>query len=404
MRKMLAAKTRLIMATSLLFGGSAWATDEADSAAIEALVNDTIAPLMDEHRIPGMAVAISTNGQQHYFNYGFANQEADIPVTDATLFELGSVSKVFTAALAGYAQSSGALSLSDPASQFLPALKGSAFDGITLLELGTYTAGELPLQFPDAVENEEQMIDYYRQWQPVSAPGSHRLYSNPSIGLLGYLTAQRLDKPYETLMEEVLFAPLGLEHSYFQVPEGQQAHYAYGYSKEDEPVRVNPGVLDAQAYGLKSTAADVLTFVEANMKGAGLESGMDESKLHEDTLDESLSHALEITRTGYFGFGNMTQGLGWESYTYPVALEQLLEGNSLEMILEPNPANRLSPPLTPRQDALYNKTGATNGFGAYVAFVPSEQIGIVLLANRNYPNSARIEAAHHILTALTDAP
>ncbi len=390
MRKMLAANCGLFMTGSLLLNGSAWASGTSESADIEALVNDTIAPLMAEHRIPGMAVALSINGQQHYFNYGLANQEAGIPVTDETLFELGSVSKIFTAALAGYAQASGALSLADPASRYLPELEGSAFDEITLLELGTYTAGELPLQFPEDVQSEEAMIDYYRQWQPESAPGSHRLYSNPSLGLFGDLTAQSLGQPFEMAMQEALFAPLGLEHSYFQVPEAQQAHYAYGYSKDDEPIRVNPGMLDAQAYGLKSTAADVLTLVEANMDGAG--------------LNEPLSQALAATRTGYVEVGNMTQGLGWESYAYPVALDQLLAGNSLEMILQPNPANRMTPPLAPRQEALYNKTGATNGFGGYVAFVPSEQIGIVLLANRNYPNQARIEAAHHILTELTQAP
>lgn len=395
MHKMLAANTRLIMAGSLLIGSSAWAFEETDSERIEALVNDTITPLMAEHRIPGMAVALSIDGQQHYFHFGSADQEAGSPVTEETLFELGSVSKIFTATLAAYAQSSGALSLSDTASRYLPALEGSAFDGITLLELGTYTAGELPLQFPDAVQNEETMIGYYRQWRPESAPGSHRLYSNPSLGLFGYLAAQSMGKPFETLMQEALFAPLGLEHSYFQVPEAQQAHYAYGYSKEDEPVRVNPGMLDAQAYGIKSTAADVLTFVKANMDDAGLS---------ENELDEPLRQAMAATRSGYFSVGNMTQGLGWESYAYPVALEQLLEGNSLEMILEANPAKRLSPPLAPRQEALYNKTGATNGFGGYVAFVPSERIGIVMLANRNYPNQARIQAAHHILTALTKAP
>ncbi|MGQ7250612.1 class C beta-lactamase [Vreelandella titanicae] len=387
---MLAANCGLIMTGSLLLNGSAWASSTPESADIEALVNDTIVPLMTEHRIPGMAIALSINGQQHYFNYGLANQEAGIPVTDETLFELGSISKIFTASLAGYAQASGALSLSDPASRYLPELEGSAFDEVTLLELGTYTAGELPLQFPESVQSEEAMIDYYRQWQPESAPGSHRLYSNPSLGLFGYLTAQSLGQPFEMAMEEALFTPLGLEHSYFQVPEAQQANYAYGYSKEDEPIRVNPGMLDAQAYGLKSTAADVLTLVEANMSGA--------------ELNEPLSQALAATRTGYFEVGNMTQGLGWESYASPVALDQLLAGNSLEMILQPNPANRLTPPLAPRQEALYNKTGATNGFGGYVAFVPSEQIGIVLLANRNYPNQARIEAAHHILTKLTEAP
>lgn len=399
MRGMLATKNNVIIATSLLFGSSAWAVETHESAAIEALVNDTIAPLMDEHRIPGMAVALSIHGQQHYFNYGLANQEAGLPVTEETLFELGSITKIFTAALTGYAQASGALALSDPASQHLPKLEGSAFDEITLLELGTYTAGELPLQFPEGIHSEEEMIEYYRKWQPESAPGSHRLYSNPSIGLMGYLAAQSLDQPFETLIEEALFAPLGLKQSFFQVPDEQQANYAYGYSKEDTPIRVNPGMLDAQAYGLKSTAADVLTFVEANMSGAGLETKDEASK-----LGEPLRQALAATRTGYVEIGNMTQGLGWESYHYPVALEPLLEGNSLEVVLQPNSANRLTPPLAPRQAAFYNKTGATNGFGGYVAFVPSEQIGIVLLANRNYPNQARIEAAYQLLTALTETP
>lgn len=390
MRKILAANCGLIMTGTLLLNGSAWASSTPESADIESLVNDTIAPLMAEYHIPGMAVALSINGQQHYFNYGLANREAGIPVTDETLFELGSVSKVFTAALASYAQASGALSLSDPASRYLPELEGSSFDEINLLELGTYTAGGLPLQFPASVQSEEAMIDYYRQWQPEFPPGSHRLYSNPSLGLFGYLAAQSLGKPFEMAMKEALFAPLRLEHSYFQVPEVEQANYAYGYSKQDEPIRVNPGMLDAQAYGLKSTAADLLTLVEANISDAG--------------LNEPLHQALEATRTGYFEINNMTQGLGWESYAYPVALDQLLEGNSLEMLLEANPASTLNPPLPPRQEALYNKTGTTNGFGAYVAFVPSQQLGIVLLANKNYPNQARIRAAHHILTTLTEAP
>lgn len=388
MHGIVAVKTAIIMAGACCVGSPAWALEEADEANIEALVNDTIGPLMAEHRIPGMAVALSINGDQHYFNYGLADQEADIPATEETLFELGSISKVFTATLAAYAEANDALSLSDPASQYVPALEGSAFDEITLLELGTYTAGELPLQFTDTVQDELAMIDYYRQWQPESPPGSQRLYSNPSMGLFGYLAAQSLGKRFETLMEDNLFAPLGLDNSYYQVPEQQQSYYAYGYSQDDEPIRVNPGMLDAQAYGLKSTVADVLAFVEANMEDA--------------KQDEPLQQAMTTTRKGYFDVGNMTQGLGWESYAYPVALDELVQGNSLEMILDANPVNRLSPPLAPRQAALYNKTGSTNGFGGYVAFVPSEQLGIVMLANRNYPNQARIEAAHHIFTALTD--
>lgn len=96
----------------------------------------------------------------------------------------------------------------------------------------------------------------------------------------------------------------------------------------------------------------------------------------------------------------MTQGLGWEMYPWPTDLDRLIAGNSAKMALEANEAARLDPPLPPRKNVLINKTGSTNGFGAYVAFVPAEGIGIVMLANKNYFIPARVKAGHQILTAL----
>ena len=96
----------------------------------------------------------------------------------------------------------------------------------------------------------------------------------------------------------------------------------------------------------------------------------------------------------------MTQGLGWEIYPYPVSRERLLAGNSADMALKANPAEKLDPPMAPRDDVLINKTGSTNGFGAYAVFIPARRLGIVMLANRNYPNPVRVEAAYAILSAL----
>ena len=98
----------------------------------------------------------------------------------------------------------------------------------------------------------------------------------------------------------------------------------------------------------------------------------------------------------------MTQGLGWELYPYPVTQDRLLAGNSTEMAMQAQTVQWLNPPQLQQKNVLINKTGSTGGFGAYVAFVPSKDIGIVILANKNYPNPERVKIAHTILTALTE--
>jgi beta-lactamase class C len=371
----------------LIFVAHAQASDGLDRSRIAGEVDRAISAVMAEYDVPGMAVGITVEGRRFTFNYGVAAKDAGRKVVDDTLFEIGSISKTFTATLGAYAQARGALSLTDKASKHLPALAGSSFDRISLLDLGTYAAGGLPLQFPRSVNSRDEMLAYFRQWRPAHAAGTHRVYSNPSIGLFGHLAARSLGEPFEEVMEGKLFPMLGLARTHIRVPPGRMDDYALGYSKAGKPVRASRGVLGPEAYGVKTTAADLLTFLEANMDGAG--------------LDRTLREAIATTQTGYYRVGNTTQGLGWEMYAYPTDLDRLLAGNSAQMALKPNKVTRFEPPLPPRRDVLVNKTGSTNGFGAYAAFVPSKRIGIVLLANRNYPIPARVKAAHRILSALT---
>lgn len=378
-----------LAALAVLFIATGSRAAEPDARTrIAAAVASAIQPVMHDYQIPGVAVAVTVDGKRYYFNYGVASTQSRRPVTQDTLFELGSVSKIFTATLAGYALASGALSLSEPASRYLPALRGSAFDHVSVLELGTYTAGGLPLQFPDDVTDTRTMIGYFRNWRPAYAPGTQRLYSNASAGLFGLLAANSLNASFVPLLEQTLFPQLGLTHSYIRVPASEMGEYAQGYTKTGEPIRVRPGVLDAQAYGVKSTSADMIRFVEANLNPAGL------------GLDARLQRAIAATHTGYFRIGDMTQSFGWELYAYPVTLDRLVAGNAPQMSFKANPALRLTPPQRPRSATLLNKTGSTNGFGTYIAFVPSADVGIVLLANKNYPIEARVRAAYAILTVL----
>jgi beta-lactamase class C len=376
-------------ASLLLSGTSACLAASQPDSPLKPLVDAAIRPLMQQQDIAGMAVAITIKGQPHYFNYGLAVKEQQKPVTADTLFEVGSVSKLFTATLGAYAQASGKLSFDEPASHYLPALKGSAFERISLLQLGTYSAGGLPLQFPEQWDSQDKMLGYYQGWKPTYAPGAQRLYSNPSIGLFGYLAAQSLGQPYPRLMEQKLFPQLGLQHSYIRVPDAQMGNYAQGYGKDGKPVRLSPGAMDAEAYGVKTSAADLLRFLEANLKP--------------ESLPQPWQQAIATTHTGYYQVEGMTQGLGWEMYPYPLSLDALLAGNSSQMAFEPHPTRWLTPPQAPQANTLLNKTGSTSGFGAYVLFIPGKDIGLVLLANKNYPNAERVKVAHALLDALDDA-
>ncbi|MDH1270048.1 beta-lactamase [Rhizobium pusense] len=360
----------------------------AEEARLKAITDAAIKPIMEKNGIPGLAVGISVDGESYIFTYGAMSKSTGQPVTAETLFELGSISKTFTATLATYAEANGHLSLSGRVKDYLPGMKGTAFGDVTLTHLGTHTAGGVPLQVPDNVKTETQLLAYLKSWKPSYGVGTHRTYANPSIGMLGYITAKAMGQGYDAAMQDTLFPALGLKDTFTVVPQAKLANYAQGYTRNDEPARLTPGILSSEAYGVRSTATDMIRFVNANL---GLEK-----------LDGKIRQAIASTHTGYFAVGAMTQDLVWEQYAQPVALKTLVQSNS-GALLKTVPVQEIAPPLKPGQDVFVNKTGSTNGFGAYVAFIPQRKLGIVILANKNYPNEDRVTAAVEILTTVDKA-
>jgi len=78
----------------------------------------------------------------------------------------------------------------------------------------------------------------------------------------------------------------------------------------------------------------------------------------------------------------------------------MMLGNGYDFILKPQPVKVVSLATPQSRDRLFNKTGSTDGFGGYVVMIPSRQIGIIMLANRNTPNEARVQAAYTLLKTL----
>ncbi len=353
---------------------------------VRTVVARAVRPVMKQYGIPGMAVGVTLRGRHFVFTYGVASKATGKPVDDATLFEIGSITKTFTASLVAYAQLSGKLALSDRVGADVPALRTASAGRVRLVNLGTHTAGNFPLQFPDDVKNDDDALTYYGRWKPSHPAGTYRLYSNPGVMLLGLSAAETMHAKFATLMQREVFAPLGLHNTFLAVPGDRFSSYAQGYTDADEPRRLSPGPLAAEAYGIRTTAPDMLRFIDANMNLV--------------ELDATLRRAIVETHSGFYQLGAMTQDLIWEQYGYPVSLAVLLRGNSDDIVFEEHPVRTIDPPSGPRSGVWINKTGSTSGFAAYVAFVPRQTIGIVLLANKAYPIEARVTAAYRIVKGL----
>jgi beta-lactamase class C ACT/MIR len=383
--RLLMMKKSLCCALLLGISCSALATPVSEKQLAEVVAN-TVTPLMKAQSVPGMAVAVIYQGKPHYYTFGKADIAANKPVTPQTLFELGSISKTFTGVLGGDAIARGEISLDDPVTRYWPQLTGKQWQGIRMLDLATYTAGGLPLQVPDEVTDNASLLRFYQNWQPQWKPGTTRLYANASIGLFGALAVKPSGMPYEQAMTTRVLKPLKLDHTWINVPKAEEAHYAWGY-RDGKAVRVSPGMLDAQAYGVKTNVQDMANWVMANMAP-------------ENVADASLKQGIALAQSRYWRIGSMYQGLGWEMLNWPVEANTVVEGSDSKVALAPLPVVEVNPPAPPVKASWVHKTGSTGGFGSYVAFIPEKQIGIVMLANTSYPNPARVEAAYHILEAL----
>ena len=261
--------------------------------------------------------------------------------------------------------------LDDRASQHWPALQGSRFDGISLLDLATYTAGGLPLQFPDSVQKDQAQIrDYYRQWQPTYAPGSQRLYSNPSIGLFGYLAARSLGQPFERLMEQQVFPALGLEDPPRRARGGAGAVRPVATARTTArygsvPARWMPKATGEDQRGRPAALrrCQPASGAPRQALGAG-------ARCHPSRLLQGRRH-------------DPGPGLG------SLRLADLPEapaGRQLDADGAATAQDRQAARATGAEgQRLLNKTGSTNGFGAYVAFVPGRDLGLVIPPTATIP-------------------
>jgi CubicO group peptidase (beta-lactamase class C family) len=238
----------------------------------DGLAEANLAPLVSRGEVPSLAWAVVRDEDTAAGGFGGAGP--------ATIFQVGSVTKVFTALLLADMAERGEVHLSDPAASYLPGSgpPGSGPPGlVTLADLATHTSGlpRLPRDLflsallhpsdPYARYPVARLVRASRRALRAGSPGSPYAYSNFGCGLLGYLLGQAAGTPYETLVTARICVPLGLSDTTFAVPDPRRA--AHGHRRGRPVPDWRMGAL-AGAGGLYSTAADLARFLRACLTAA----------------------------------------------------------------------------------------------------------------------------------------
>lgn len=198
--------------------------------------------------------------------YGMANREHEVKNTRDTIFQLGSVSKSFTAAAIMLLHEQGVVNTDQPIGRYLADFPNG--DKITIHHLLTHTSGlSNPVGLNTKVSMKlENVVQKFRDQPLAFPPGDQFQYGNSGYILLTYLIEQVSGKPFEAFLQDHIFHPLGMHHSGYDVHNRILKHRAAGYSAAgDEVVHGEYAHLSthAGAAGLYSTTGDLYLWDQA---------------------------------------------------------------------------------------------------------------------------------------------
>jgi D-alanyl-D-alanine carboxypeptidase len=233
-------------------------------------VDDLVRSRMQERNIPGAAIAVIRGGKViKKKTYGSASVEFDVPVTDDTVFEIGSVSKQMTAAGIMLLVEDGKVRLDERISAYLPNTP-EAWKDVTVRHLLTHTSGIKTYSSLDGFELSRRVkIDgFIKQLSPYPldfTPGEKNVYSNSGYNLLAYIIETQSGKPFMEFMRERIFAPLGMTRTWERNPVHIIKRRATGYETQNGKLIGRDGNLtDLMGAGsIVSTINDMIRWEEA---------------------------------------------------------------------------------------------------------------------------------------------
>jgi serine-type D-Ala-D-Ala carboxypeptidase/endopeptidase len=238
-------------------------------------IRGILADRIDKYRQSvGIVVGLIEPQGQRVIAYGRLDQADGRPLNGDTVFEIASITKLFTSlALAEMAQR-GDVKLTDPVAKYLTGIEVPERRGhqITLEDLATHTSG-LPREpshlkpwsvaDPWAGYSFEDLSEFLSSYQLSRDPGGRFEYSNLGVTLLGTALARRADVSYEALIRKLITGPLGMASTAVTPTQEMASRLSPGHNYLLEPVTGNKPNIFAPAGGLRSTVNDLLRLLSA---------------------------------------------------------------------------------------------------------------------------------------------
>lgn len=287
-------------------------TIQAEGEALEAVISSQIQPLIDAQLIPGAVVGVIQDGNSDMFAFGGVNSDGSGPIpTEHTLFEIGSITKVFTGILLAEMSEAGDVSLDMPIARLFPAGRNAPQVGdtpIQLWHLSAHASGlpGIPTNMP-AVQSDDPymgyttdlMYDFLDEVTPARAPESSYEYSNLATGLLGRLLEQPANKTWAELIAARIFDPMGMTESFVVTDEAIELRIAKPSTEGLSAARWGGEDALAPCGAIVSSMSDMLKFANENLQPRDPES----------TLAKGLrtAHQLRFIDPQ----SGMAVGLGW---------------------------------------------------------------------------------------------
>lgn len=316
---------------------------------LKSQIDRLAASFIEQTKTPGLGIAVVVRNpltgrfEAMLLNYGIISKGGGPSVTSDTVYEIGSITKVFTGILLAEAVNAGAVKFDDPIQKYLPpGIQAPMYNDvpITLVNLATHHSA-LPRDLDS--DNLSDLYSWLNNYQLAQAPGSKYSYSNLGYSLLGDILARLSGNDFGALEYESISRPLGLMDTSETLSDDQKNRLAQGYAADGSPAAYFPdsGAMSSAGY-LRSTLNDMTRFLVDNMQP-------------DSTPLASSIRLAQMTLADGKEPGSGT-GLGWE----------------------------IDRPGTPNERIW--KGGGTSGFTTYISLAADGSSGFVLLTNGQYVN------------------